>query len=49
MPSALKAMMVFFILGKFYDFQEENCVDQQRGFLKGFEADTDAEQGSEKG
>lgn len=30
-------------------FQKENCVDQQRGFLKSFEADTDAEQGSKKG
>lgn len=48
-PSALKMMTFFFILGKFCDFQKENSIDQHRGFLKGFEADTDAEQWSEKG
>lgn len=32
------------IPGKCYDFQKENCVDQCRGFLKGFEAHPDAEQ-----
>lgn len=30
-------------------FKKENSTDQHRNFLKSFEADTDAEQGSDKG
>lgn len=48
-PSALKVTAAFFVLGTFYDLQKENSIDEHRGCLKSFEADTDAYQGSEKG